>query len=1150
MESFSFYQEITSCSSVTHCVTGYFAYHSQQLLLSRHNSIELYELVAPLKQICKMPLLGEIQSLAVLKHSNYENDLLLIACREAKLITLIYNSNCNSFEVLALHSFENEKDLKGISILADPDSRCLVGNVCGNKVFVIPTRIQDRVVDEVYPHALMGHEIYKPLFMIEVPIYARSMVLMKGYTEPMLAVLFSPKPLQYPLAVKFFSLNLKKKEAKEEKQMITLPDSACHTLISLHHPLNGILVLSSMIIYYIGENQQNQFTLQNFKLDNCACEFIDSNKLLILLSSGEFIMLGLNYTMKDNMEVLNDKIDAVITILPLDFPQLFSAYESKLKYCSPFLFVGSRIHDSFLFNLKQCMVEKEYSEMKEGVLVSSTYKRISFIIEKSDEIIGIAGAVNSTLFKRELSEGEPITEILVASGYGKNSFISKISLSLIPVKFQVIDEESMEGLKDIYGLYTINGKNFDNFIVISKSDSTEVLKIDEQIEDFTANTDFIQNIKTLSAGNLGKNMTYQCYIDGIRIMDNNCKLKRDVFKPSIWKISVIGIKVSILYLDGSIENYKFKKEQDVLLNKINDMSTSISTCKLLRTYILAVGKENGALDLYYMLTGTRVLTCLHATEGPALLTNEDTLNIPITDPCSKIEGLTSFEIPYITDLLVSTYKDLMIICMRLSTGQIFIYKSFETFKFTRIVTNLYLGPCEINHDQKSFFALKQGIIVSHTYRNFMVVPNTDRKTVHVHAYGQKNDNLVGCCSFNHPDCVSGFMLKKNDNLEICKFEETTEEVMDQELLMVRKRFQETPRHILSHESYIIVSFFTDSEVVQYRVKEFVYVPQSGLFEISEVKDFMENEVIMAMCLCKFSRKIKPPYDYLVIATGVIGSDETTSQGRLLLFSFNEGRLVFEKLHKAPGLKGCCSALACIHDYLLVGAGPEIKIFNFVDEEGMVYLEPVAFYYGYTMSTGLDVNGPRVLCTDTLNQMYLLEYEEASSCKNLNLKGQYFRNIYPLAVSFHENRQIVADNFKNIHIFLNHEDSDKIEKVGDIHSGLTVFSFCPWGNSLIMISFEGAISALFISEEGVYRKVNALLNSMLEALPNRAGLNQRGYRLSSTQERERQRKSVLDLSYVMNYCYLSLPIQNLIARNNGNVPLHVLQELSELNSLFN
>ena len=1149
MESFSFYQEIISCSSVTHCVSGYFAYHSQQLLLARHNTLELYEFTVPLKLICKIPLQGEVQSLAVLRHANQDNDLLIVACKEAKLITFMYNSNFNSFEALSFHSFENEKGLKGINILADPESRCLVGNVSGNKVFVLPTRVQDRITDEVYPHAMMGYEIYKPLFIIDAPINARSMVLIKGYTEPTLAVLHSPKPLQYPLSVKFFSLNLKKKDFKLLKET-TLPNSTCHTLVALNPPLSGILVLSTNIIYYIGDNKEVEHKLSEYNLDDCVCELIEPFKLLILLCTGDFIMLGLNYIVKDFVQVLNEKTDAVETIMPIDFPYFFSAYQSRIKYCAPYLFVGSRIHDSFVFSLQQCSIKKEFEMIHEELPIKSTYTMVSFLIEKCDELTGIAGAANSTLFTREKSDGESVTEILITCGYGKNSYICKVGLSVVPLKFETFTEEMWEGVSEITGLFAVTGKSHDNFIVISKPSSTSVLKIESEIDEYTESTDFLSTVETLSAGSLGKDLIYQCYIDGIRILDTQCKLIRDFFKPSIWKVSAIGKKICILYLDGSIENFKLTRDKDELLSRIPGQSTSISTCRLLRTHILAVGRENGRLELYYMLTGTRVLCCKHAIEGPALITNEDTLDSPITDPCQKIAGLRSAEFPYITDLLISTYKDLMILCIQISTGQIFLYKSFETFKFIRIVTPLHLGPCEIYSDQKSFFVLKQGILVSHKFCNFWVLVNSDRRNVFVHPCYKKAAEIKTACTFNHPDCENGFIYRQGEAMEIGKFEGLTEKGLNHELVMVRKRCTETPRHILAHDGYIIVSFFTDSIAVMYHVKVFVYSEPGGFTEVSAVQQFSENEVIMAMCICKFSRKIKPPYEYLVIATGWIGTEDTTSQGRLILFSFNEGRLVYQALHKKPGLKGCCSALACIQDYLLVGVGSEFKIFNFVDEEGQEWLEPVAFYYGYTMSTGLDVKNSSVLCTDTLNQMYLLEYEEANSTKKLILKGQYFRELYPLAVSFHFNRQVVADKFRNLHIFLCHTSSDKIEKVGDLHTGLTIYTFCNWEGSLLMISQEGAISALYFSDEAVYKRVHTLHNSMLESLPNRGGLNERGYRLSSTLEKERQRKSVLDLSYVLNYCYLSAPLQRLIARNIGTVPQHVLGELSDLSSLFN
>ena len=168
---------------------------------------------------------------------------------------------------------------------------------------------------------------------------------------------------------------------------------------------------------------------------------------------------------------------------------------------------------------------------------------------------------------------------------------------------------------------------------------------------------------------------------------------------------------------------------------------------------------------------------------------------------------------------------------------------------------------------------------------------------------------------------------------IGKIEENIENNLKQEVILVRKRCLETPRHILIHSPYIIVSFFTDDRTVIYHLKVFIYSEPSGFTEISSVQQFTENEVIMAMCICKFSRKLKPPFEYLVIGTGIIGTEDTTSQGRLILFAFDEGKLVYQALHKKPGLKGCVSALGCMEGYLLVGVGSEFKLFSFVDEEG-------------------------------------------------------------------------------------------------------------------------------------------------------------------------------------------------------------------------
>lgn len=172
-----------------------------------------------------------------------------------------------------------------------------------------------------------------------------------------------------------------------------------------------------------------------------------------------------------------------------------------------------------------------------------------------------------------------------------------------------------------------------------------------------------------------------------------------------------------MFLDGTIQNYKFTKVKDELLCSIYGNATSVSVCKLLRTHILAVGSEDGKLELYYMLTGTKVLSSKQATEGPAVITSEDTLDCAITDPCQKISGLHQSEVAFITDLLITAYKDLMVLCIMISSGQLLLYKSFETFKFTRIATSMYLGPCELDINKKCFFIINQGIFISHKFNN-------------------------------------------------------------------------------------------------------------------------------------------------------------------------------------------------------------------------------------------------------------------------------------------------------------------------------------------------------------------------------------------------------------------------------------------------
>lgn len=68
---------------------------------------------------------------------------------------------------------------------------------------------------------------------------------------------------------------------------------------------------------------------------------------------------------------------------------------------------------------------------------------------------------------------------------------------------------------------------------------------------------------------------------------------------------------------------------------------------------------------------------------------------------------------------------------------------------------------------------------------------------------------------------------------------------------------------------------------------------------------------------------------------------------------------------------------------MVGTSPEIKIYSYVDDDDP-WLEPIAFYYGYRMSTGIDSEGDCIFIADTIDLLLVLKYEEGGNRKSFEL----------------------------------------------------------------------------------------------------------------------------------------------------------------------
>lgn len=1157
MESFSIYQEAIDSSCVTHSILGRFSSQSEELLIARHTSLELYSLGEHMKLICRYPLYGEVDSIARLSHSKYEHDILILACKEAKVTSLLFSSLCNTFSVCSLHSFEDEKRSQEMDLQVDTDNRCFGGRISSNRFFIVPVKSNHKKLStevEAYNHCLMGNDIYSPCFIIDIPLFAKSIRFIQGFTDPQLAVLYSKTPTQTIICLDKISINLRRKETKLISTVSELSLDS-HTIIPLSSPLVGTLVLGAKSILYCTDTTKQLFEL-NLLLEGSQHTFLNSHRLLSILYTGEMYVFAFNYTAQDKMYVLDERSDSVNSITPIPVLNTFETVPSCVVSLGDCVFLGSRMGDSLLLKLVGCQATPTDDinvMMMEDEESLNPYKKrklyienLEIITQKLDELHGIAGASSCAVLNRTRTDGETVRELMICCGYGKSSSINRLSLSVLPLKQLTFDQDTFDDIEQITALFSIRIGDFDGFLLISRNDSTMILNTKEAIEDVTDSTGFLNQVETINAGRVTQGIIYQAHSSGIRFLNESGEFLRDSSKSNVFTVYSYGEYFGILDTDSSLETFELLPDlSEKILPKIPGLITAFDLTILNHNKVICVGRPDGSLQLYYMLTGSLILTCSMFCEGPSLIHSEDALDCSITDPTQKLHIIRSSPTACIVELLFQEISGVVVLVAKLSNGEISIYQGYSEFKFNRICPPLYLGPMEYSFElSRHLFIIQDMIFVIHTNGCCWIVPDTKHNTLRVFSSSVVFESI---CSFHHPVCDHGFFYKENNKLHIARIEDDVLNCMKtMPCIAVKKKFTETPKQILVHKNYIIVAFFTDKGVIHYSLKMFTIRPEGDLRELCILPHLNDNEVIQSMCVATFNRKLNPPFEYLAIGTGIITSEDQPCHGRLLLFAIQDNRLVHQPLQKVPGLKGPVSALACLDGYLLVGVNPELKVFTFVDrEEEEAWLEPIAFHYGYSMASGMDIVGNDILIAEPRNHMYTLKYEEGSNKKNLELQGQFFREQSPTAASFHFNRQVISDENRNILIYYDNPTLRKIEKIGDFHTALTVYTMARAEASLLMPGIEGGLGALFICNEVIYKKMHTLQNALLEALPYKAGMNPRSYRQCTSYDKDRYRKSVLDRQLVFSYCYLSQPIQRSIARNIGTTPQHILSELAEL-----
>jgi hypothetical protein len=1197
---FYLYQEAVSSPEVSCSLCGQFSCESPQLLVARRSLLQLYDLNRSLRLVAQCELQGVVRSMAVLVHSAYDYDLVLLAFEEAKIVTLQFDPSTNGFQTVALHSFEREDystkvTFNNLSIAVDPDNRCVMVQLPFNRLGIIPVKTGGKSQSSSEPDSCylsLGKPVFTSSYTIDLGTcqiqQPQLITFARGFTEPTLVLISQEIPGLDLTSITWLSLNHKERKPQIVAKNTEVPPDVVHQ-IALKPPLTGQLLICSHSLVHYKEGQVFKHQLKA-DLENCAAVLFDPLKLVICTRTGELLLVVFNCFTEGDVSFLDEKLDTVKQVMQIKLPFNAQSIVSHIVAAGQYLWLGCTVHDSSLYRLA---LDESYSPIAPGD-VRKVLNLQNVKVEKLDEIQTLATAVSAVL----VASANP-PELLIAHGYFKSSYISRVVLSALPSPKGHIEADSIGRIREVDRLLRIPGPNCDLYLLAtSKSGFTLTLRTEDVIENVSEVTDFQSEYTTLLAGRLKGNLVYQVTNVCIRVMTDKGKLVKEY--PKTWTVQAASYKryFSLLLADGSIETTKIDVNagfSEVAMPSIpiepEIMSIDITAIQSIpKQKVLILARADSSLQIYDVLTGSLMVTYMDAAYGPALLSEDSNSEwVAVTDQTQKVPPVEIAALPvYIREIVLRQVGDMIVLLLRTDKSQIYIYQHYGDhlfYRFSRLQSGIFMGEIETPEEPiQSLFhvpltKLQSAFFVLHPRQCFWVIPDIRHRVLRFHCGPRQVPKAFS--PFNYVDSEDGFVHLDNDQLVITRLDDDLTFTMAGEALAIRLPFLDTPRQLVLHQDTVFASFFTEDEKgLLYSLRSFTLTRDRGLTEVCNIPRFSQNEIITDMAVINFRRKVESPNLYLAIATAVSGGEDVECTGRLFLCAIQNRTLVPVKLEYRPTLIGAVTAVAELDGYLLAAVSFEVKMFTYV-EELEPYMEEIAFFRSPYLCIHFDVYQNFALCLDVRKSGYVLGYREAHNQRELLQLGAFEKEHNSLSGAFmllkyaeSEElgvRAVICDDLENLYILHTVPWTETLEKVGELHTGFSVFSIAHCNGGLLLCAKEGVIAWITPLSGYLFRKMHTLQTAMLEALPSKAGLNGRGFRHPIMHDRERQksqsdqggavgrvgsrgvererlRKTVLDRNQVLSFSYLSSKLQHALSRNVGSSPSVILPEISQLSTL--
>ncbi|CAG0879128.1 unnamed protein product [Cyprideis torosa] len=571
MTMYGIYREHHPATGVEHAVYCYLIHpYERNLVIAAGNSLKIYRLSPThsgetlpkmtLQCLLTVTLSDQVLGMDSTHRNGIGRDSLFLTFREAKLSVLDYDPRSHQLKTTIIYNLENRDIMGGWRyqtevpiVRVDPHNRCAVVLVGGHHLAILPLSEVRRFpgkevtakgnLDEITAAASKGS--HQPIYYVSLKSVdskcdtVHDMKFLYGYYEPTLFILFEPlRSYAGRMAVRFdtcgviaLSINMGERVHPVIWSLSSLPSDA-QQVYPVPLPVGGVLVIGANFMLYLNQNMppfgismnsiadnSTQFLLQQkneqpLSLDGCKLAFLDSDRLVVGLRSGELHMI--HFVLDPSRAVRNFRFDKIGK----------SVLTTCMVKCEDgYIFLGCRLSNSLLIRYtkerlhpdsdepsrkRSKAAEEEVDDIdieifgKTDSFARSLDYKYSF--DLSDKLVNIGPVSGSCIgatpylseeYSDHVEPGMNI-DLVLTSGYGKHGALSVLQKTIRP---NVIHSVPFSECLDIF---TAKGQvPGTSYLFLSRGSSTSFLAAAEEIDEIDDCPD-VREERTVFGGDLGK----------------------------------------------------------------------------------------------------------------------------------------------------------------------------------------------------------------------------------------------------------------------------------------------------------------------------------------------------------------------------------------------------------------------------------------------------------------------------------------------------------------------------------------------------------------------------------------------------------------------------------------------------------------------